>query len=107
MSRKRHGMSHTPIHDIWCGMNNRCNPNHIHSNRYGKRGISVCEEWAVFENFRDWAFANGYKDGLTIERKDVNGNYCPENCMDSACRASEKSAYNKVGGVPRADNVPC
>lgn len=80
MSGKRHGMSHTPIHDIWCGINNRCNPNHAHSERYGKRGITVCAEWAVFENFRDWAFANGYKEGLTIERKDVNENYCPENC---------------------------
>lgn len=80
MSAKRHGMSHTPLHNIWCGMNNRCNPNHVHSNGYGKRGISVCNEWSVFENFRDWALANGYAEGLTIERKDVNGSYCPENC---------------------------
>lgn len=76
----RHGMSHTHLHNIWCGMNNRCNPEHSSSKGYGKRGITICEEWSVFENFRDWAFQNGYEDGLTIERKDVNGNYCPENC---------------------------
>lgn len=75
-----HGMSHTPLHNIWCGMNNRCNPNHKSAKGYGKRGITICKEWASFENFRDWALQNGYEEGLTIERKDVNGNYCPENC---------------------------
>jgi hypothetical protein len=41
----------------------------------------MCEAWRVsYEAFRDWARANGYRDDLTIERKDVNGNYEPGNC---------------------------
>ena len=77
---RTHGESHTRLHNIWCGMNNRCNPNNSVSKRYGKRGIKVCEEWQDYTRFRDWALANGYKDGLTIERKNVDGDYCPENC---------------------------
>lgn len=79
-ANKSHGESHTRLHDIWCGINNRCNPLHKNAKRYGKRGISVCEEWRDYQKFADWALANGYKDGLTIERNDVDGDYCPENC---------------------------
>ena len=75
-----HRESHTRLHNIWCSMNNRCNPNHKSSERYGKRGITICEEWHSYEVFAKWARENGYQDDLTIERKDVNGDYCPENC---------------------------
>lgn len=77
---KTHGDSHTRLHDIWCGINNRCNPSHKHAERYGKRGISICKEWGNYENFKEWALSSGYEDGLTIERKDVNSGYSPENC---------------------------
>ena len=70
------------LHRIWANMKQRCgNPKSKDYPNYGGRGIAVCEEWAdSFEQFFYWAMSNGYKDGLTIERKDNDGNYCPENC---------------------------
>ena len=78
--KRTHGESHTNLHNIWCGINNRCDPSHKHAERYGKRGITICEEWKSYESFAKWARGNGYREGLTIERIDVNGNYEPGNC---------------------------
>lgn len=78
----KHGESKTRLNLEWRKIKNRCNnPNNDRWSDYGGRGIKVCEEWEnSFETFRDWALANGYREDLTIDRKDVNGNYCPENC---------------------------
>lgn len=72
---------HSPLYSSWHDMKQRCtNPNSKAFPYYGGRGITVFHEWMQFTAFETWALKNGYKDGLTIERKDVNGNYCPENC---------------------------
>lgn len=80
MSRK-HGQTGTRLHKVWSGMKTRCsNPNHRNFKNYGGRGITVCQEWSEFEPFYDWAMKNGYRDDLSIDRIDNDGNYCPENC---------------------------
>jgi hypothetical protein len=60
----------------------RCRyPRNNRYKNYGARGICVCKEWeSDFKTFYDWAIANGYIDGLTLDRVDVNGNYEPSNC---------------------------
>ena len=76
-----HSMSGSKIYKVHSGMTQRCNNPHNSAYKYyGARGISVCKEWLRFESFYEWAINNGYKDGLTIERINVNGNYEPSNC---------------------------
>jgi len=78
----RRGQKRPRLYGIWIGMRRRCNsPKCKDYCRYGDRGILVCEEWnSSFQNFYDWAITNGYSDNLTIERKDVNKGYSPNNC---------------------------
>lgn len=82
-----HGMSKTRLYSVWKGMRTRCyNPNSKSYKNYGGRGILICDEWKNdFLSFYLWAFANGYNPNAkhfecTLDRIDVDGNYCPENC---------------------------
>lgn len=76
-----HGLSKTPLYKVWCEMKQRCaNPKCQSYKWYGNKGIKLCSEWLEFVSFYEWALAHGYKSNLTIERINVNGDYCPENC---------------------------
>lgn len=67
---------------VWAGIVQRCtNKSNKGYPYYGGRGITICDEWmGNFAAFQYWSLANGYQEGLSIDRIDVNGNYCPENC---------------------------
>lgn len=77
-----HKVGGTRLYQIWQGMRARCYNQHNSSyHRYGGRGITICEEWRTdFYSFYNWSMSNGYTDDLTIDRKDTNGNYEPDNC---------------------------
>ena len=72
----------TRLYRIWVGMKQRCrDKKQPHWYLYGGRGIKVCAEWErSFKNFKDWALNNGYSEKLTIDRKDNDGSYSPQNC---------------------------
>ena len=77
----KHGDSRSRLHIIWTNIIQRCHDKNSKSFiYYGGRGIGICPEWHDFIVFRDWALVNGYKDDLTIDRINVNGNYEPLNC---------------------------
>ena len=66
----------------WQSLKQRCgNPNNKDYRYYGARGVTVCEEWQSFRGFEAWALNNGYREGLTIDRIDGNGDYNPDNCQ--------------------------
>lgn len=97
-ANRTHGASGTRLHRIWKGIKARCsNKNNPQYKDYGGRGISICDAWRQsYDAFRSWAVENGYDDNLTIERMDVNGNYCPENCKWITLQEQQDNRRNTV-----------
>jgi hypothetical protein len=97
MNRVTHGGRRTRLYNIWRGMKRRCfTPTDIAYPRYGGRGITVCAEWAKsYEVFRCWALANDYADDLTLDRKDNDLGYFPDNCR-WATYAQQNRNYSRV-----------
>lgn len=85
LSRERfttHGLTNHPLYEVWQAMRKRCYvPNTKQFDDYGGRGIDVCDAWVDdFVCFYEWAVVNGYQSGLSLERKDNDKGYSPENC---------------------------
>lgn len=82
--RGTHGESRTRLYFVWYRMVQRCTKTYDPDYQYyGEKGIKVCDEWFDYVNFRDWALnpeKGNYQPGLTIDRKDNDGNYTPDNC---------------------------
>lgn len=110
-SASTHRESKTRLYVIWIGIHSRCEKsNDTGYAHYGERGIAVCEEWARYEPFRDWALNSGYNDNLTIDRIDVNGNYEPSNCrwatmtVQNRNQGMHSTNTSGVKGVSRIGN---
>lgn len=101
---KIHGESKTRLCRIWKAMRKRCrNPHDKCYEQYGGRGIDYVPEWDNYLIFKEWALANGYQDHLTIERKNVNEGYSPQNCcwktLKEQSRNKQNTVYCEVNGV--------
>ena len=101
----KHGDYNERLYKIRSQMIARCySPNSQSYSNYGGRGITVCDEWLGengYGNFKKWALSNGYRDNLSIDRIDVNGNYEPLNCrwaddfiQNNNTRRNVKITYN-------------
>lgn len=90
------GNSKTRLYQAYKHLLHRCyDEKDVNYKNYGARGITVCDEWKnSFLNFKEWAECNGYADNLTIERKDVNGNYEPSNCCWVTMKIQQNNRTN-------------
>lgn len=91
-----HGLAHTSIDNAYKSMISRC---YKETNKrypvYGGRGITVCDLWKNDKKeFFQWAFNNGYQEGLTLDRIDTNKNYCPENCRWTTQKVQQNNRTN-------------
>lgn len=103
----KHGKCDTRLYIIWRGVIGRCEFDYCTNyDMYGGRGIKINEHWKCdFSNFEKWALENGYKENLTLDRIDVNGNYEPDNCrwvtMKEQNRNKTNTVYMTVGGFKK------
>ena len=108
--RFKHGESRkTRLYNIWIHIKHRTSgkANEKRTKKwYTDKNIKMCEEWADFRNFRDWANANGYDDSLTIDRIDGNKGYSPENCRWVDWKTQTRNKSNNIN-ITRNGETKC
>ncbi len=96
----KHGDSKTRLNSIYNNMMARCyNKKHKSYKDYGKRKIEVCFHWHKYENFKKWALKNGYKENLTIERRNNSAGYCWQNCEWTTQKAQCNNRRNSIPNI--------
>lgn len=94
-SNRVHGMSRTKIHSIWKAMKQRClNPKNQRYKDYGGRGISICDRWLDFQNF--YEDVGDYPIGMTLDRRNNDKGYSPENCRWITYRDNNNNTRRSV-----------
>lgn len=101
------GYNSSGLYNIWHQMKKRCySPNSKRYKDWGGRGITICKQWKEsYVKFKFWALNNGYKDGLTIERKNNNGNYEPLNCKWATRKEQVRNKKNNKLTMEKANQI--
>ena len=96
-----HGGKGTRLYNIWRNARQRCrNPKNPDYYLYGARGVEFCPAWDDFAVFRSWSLENGYTEELTLDRKDPNGSYTPENCRWATWAEQRRNQRRCKGVMP-------
>lgn len=102
--RKKNPLVHGPEYKSWCSMKQRCNnPNCDSYHNYGGRGITYCKSWESFSQF--FADMGRRPPGTSLERKDVNKGYSPDNCVWATkfaqARSTRRTRLIEIDGVAK------